>query len=207
MKLNTDKIKEQLKDLINKSNTLLNSSQNKQQVTAYLYIIFSLAALSFFGLFAIGPTLTTISQLNKQYEEDKVALKQLEEKNAALRSLNSQYIDIQEDLDLIDKAIPESPKVAELTRQLEFLANRNSLIVRKLDTGLMELFPAKNVTSPVLSFSFSISVAGAEQDVNTFISNVINMERIIGIDRLTTGSEQGDFFLATLTGKAYLYRP
>lgn len=203
---NTDKIKEEIKQLIAKGNTILNASQNKQQVTAYLYVIFSLFALSFFGLFAIGPTFTTISDLNKKFDEEKVALKELQDKNAALKSLSSQYLEIEQDLNLIDIAIPQSPEVAQVTRQIENLTLKNNLVVKKLDTGLMELYPAKNASTPIFSYTFTISVDGAEKDINTFIADVINMGRIIGIDKLTTGKQQSDQFTASLTGRAYFYR-
>lgn len=202
---NKDKITEQIKLLIEKSNTLLNLSQNKQQVTAYLYIILSLFALSFFGLFAIGPTITTIFDLKKQQNEGLIALKQLEDKNAALKTLSAQYVEIQPDLELIDTAIPQSPKVSELVRQLEVIASKNNLVVQKIDTGLMELYPAKNVNTPIFSFSFSINVNGDEKDVNSFIADIINMGRIIGIEKLTTG-KQSNFYGMSLAGKAFFYK-
>ena len=169
-----DKIKAEIKSLIDKGNAILSASQNRQRVTAYLYIIFSLFALSFFGIFAIGPTITTISNLNKQLEQDRVALKQLQDKNAALKSLSAQYIEIEPQLDLIDNAIPQSPKVADIARQLELLTIKHSLTVQKLDSGLMELYPAKNVNSPIFSFSFSIGVNGNEQDINAFIGDSVS---------------------------------
>lgn len=206
MKKNKDIIKEELKALIEKSNGFLNAGNNRQQATAYLYVIFSLLALSFFGLFAIGPTITTIFDLNKQYEEDTVALKKLQDKNAALKSLSSQYINIQSDLILIDNAIPQSPKIAELTRQLEYLSIKNNLVVEKLDTGLMELFPVKNTNTPLFSYTFTIGVNGTELDINTFLSDVINMGRIVGIDKLSTGKQQNNLFTASITGRAFFYK-
>lgn len=203
--MKNDKIKQQIKELIAKSNEYLNAG-NKQRATAYLYIIFSLLALSFFGLFAIGPTITTISQLSKQYEEDKIALQKLKDKNAALKALSAEYVNIQEDLGLIDSAIPQAPKLAELTRQLEYLASKNNLIVQKLDTGLMELFPASNKNSALFSYTFSIGVFGLESEVNAFISEVINMGRIVGIDRLSTGRQQDNAFSASITGRAFFYK-
>jgi Tfp pilus assembly protein PilO len=202
-----DKIKAEIKSLIATGNLLLNANQNKQKVTAYLYIIFSLFALSFFGIFAIGPTITTISNLNKQYDDGKTALKELQDKNAALKSLGAQYIDIQPDLPLIDNAIPQSPKIAELTRQLEVLATNNTLVVQKLNTGLIELYPAKNVNSPIFSYTFSINVIGAQDDVNNFTADVINMGRIISIEKLTTGKQQDNIFSSSITGKAFFYKP
>lgn len=201
-----DKIKAEIKSLIDKGNAMLNASQNKQRVTAYLYIIFSLFALSFFGIFAIGPTITTISNLNKQLEEDKSALKQLQDKNAALKSLSAQYLEIEPQLELIENAIPQSSKVADISRQLELLTVKHNLIVQKLDSGLMELYPAKNTNSPIFSFLFSVGVSGTEQDINAFIGDLINMGRIIGIEKLTTGKQQNNQFSASITGRAYFYK-
>ncbi len=201
-----DKLKTEIKSLIDKGNAMLNASQNKQRVTAYLYIIFSLFALSFFGIFAIGPTITTISNLNKQLEEDKSALKQLQDKNAALKSLSAQYLEIEPQLELIENAIPQSSKVADISRQLELLTVKHNLIVQKLDSGLMELYPAKNTNSPIFSFLFSIGVSGTEQDINAFIGDLINMGRIIGIEKLTTGKQQNNQFSASITGRAFFYK-
>lgn len=207
MQNNQTRIREELNAIIAKSNQFLNAPNNKQRATAYLYLIFSLLALSFFGLFAIGPTVTTITNLNKQYEEDKVALTQLKKKNAALKALSAQYLEIQSELNLIDNAIPQSPKIAELTRQLEHLSVKNNLAIQKLDTGLLELFPGKNANTSLFTFNFSISVSGIESDVNNFLSDFINMGRIVKIDKLTTGKKQNDVFTASITGKAFFYKP
>lgn len=204
---NANKINQEIKELIAKGNLLLNAKQNKQRATAYLYVIFSLLAFSFFGIFAIGPTVTTISDLNKKYNEEKQALKELQQKNDALKSLSAQYVEIQPDLNLIDNAIPQSPKVAELTRQLEKLSIQNNLVLKKLDTGLMELYPAKNPTKPIFSFTFTVGIEGSEKDVNAFISDIVNMGRIIGIEKLQTGKQISSTFAASITGRAYFYRP
>ena len=202
---NKEKITKQLKGLIAKGNRAINASQNKQQVTAYLYIILSFLALSLFGLFAIGPTITTITTLNQEFDEGRIALKELQDKNSALTSLSTQYAEIESELPLITNAIPETSKVSELTRQLEVLATRNNLVLQKLDIGLMELYPAKNLNSPIFSFTFSLNVEGTEKDVNTFIANTINMGRIIGIDQLTTGKRQDNVYTASITGRAFFY--
>lgn len=206
MQNSKDKIKEEIKTLIQKGNLALNAGQNRQRVTAYLYIIFSLLALSLFGLFAIGPTISTIFDLNKQLDENKQALVQLENKNAALKSLSAQYIDIQQNLELVDNAIPNSANVAKLTRQLENLTIQDNLSVQKIDTGLMELYPAINANSPIFSFTFSIVVSGKEQQINTFVSDLINMGRIISVEKLTTGKRTESLYSASITGKAFFYK-
>lgn len=206
MQKEKDQIKEEIKNLIAKSNAVLRASQNRQRVVAYLYIIFSLFALSFFGFFAIRPTLTTISDLNKKLDEEKLTLKQLKEKNAALKSLSAQYIDIEPDLGLVDNAIPQSPQIAQLVRQIEVLTKQFNLTVKKIDTGLMELYPARNATSSIYSFIFSVSVSGNEKDVNAFIGEVINMGRMVGIERLSTGKKLDNVYSSTITGRAFFHK-
>ena len=130
----------------------------------------------------------------------------MQDKNAALKSLSAQYLEVQDKLPLIDNAIPRTPQVADLLRQIESLSLKNNLTVQKLDTGLMELYPAQNVNSPIFSFTFSVAVAGKESDINNFVSQVINMGRIIGIDKLATGKQQDDRFSASITGRAFFYK-
>lgn len=200
-------ITQQIQDLIAKSNSFLNAEKNKQKAIAYMYVVLSLAVLSIFGLFAIGPTVTTISQLNKQYDESSEVLVALKQKNANLQSLNSQFTNIEPQLTLLDRAIPLSPQITELSRQLEVLATKNNLTVTKLDMGLMELYPARNPNKPIFSFTFSVTVNGSEKDINKFVSDTINMERIIGIERLTTGKQLQENFTASIVGRAFFYKP
>lgn len=202
-----ESISQQIQGLIERSNSFLNTEKNKQRAVAYMYIILSLFTLAAFGIFAIGPTITTISQLNKQYEENADVLKALEQKNTNLQKLNSEFVAVEPELNLLDKAIPLTPKVTELTRQIEIIATRNNLSVVKLDSGLVELYPTKNANNPVFSYTFAVTVDGTERDINKFVQDVINMERIIGIERLTTGKQLKQAFTATVVGRAFFYQP
>lgn len=200
-------ISQQLQDLIAKSNSFLNTEKNKQKAVAYIYVVLSLFTLTVFGMFAIGPTITTISQLNKQYDENSTVLTALKQKNTNLQTLNAQFNTIQPELSLINRAIPLAPQVTELSRQLEVLATKNNLTVSKLDMGLMELYPAQNANQPIFSYTFSVTVDGNEKDINKFVSDIINMERIIGIERLTTGKQLQENFTASIVGRAFFYKP
>lgn len=202
-----ESITQQIQGLIEKSNSVFNTEKSKQRAIAYMYVILSLFTLTAFGLFAIGPTVTTISELNKQFQENAEVLKALELKNTNLQRLNSEFVKVEPELELLDKAIPMTPKVTELTRQIEVIATRNNLSVIKLDTGLVELYPTQNANSPIFSYTFGVTVDGTEQDINKFVQDVINMERIIGIERLTTGKQLRENFTATIVGRAFFYQP
>lgn len=177
-------------------------AEKKQKFVAYLYITLTLFSVSFFGLFAIRPTLITVSNLNKQYNDDMIVYNALKTKISALKKLDAIHQDIQPDLGLVYAAIPKNNKIPYLTRQLENIAINNNVILSGLDFGSIELYPANKPTS-MYSFTFDLSVNGSEDDVNNFIADVINFDRIIGLEKLTSGKTFGSKFGASMKGRVY----
>lgn len=199
-------LKEQFKDFQKQVKISLNS-QGRTKITAYLYIFFSLLALSFFGFFAVRPTIITITALQKQFKDSQKVLVDLKIKNQALQALTAQYQDLGPDLLLSINAIPNSPKIPELTRKLETIASQNNLVITKLAVGVIELFPAKRkVNSSIFSYTFTFSVQGSEAAINLLIADLIDFDRIVSLERLTTGKAERNTFAASITGRAYFFK-
>lgn len=178
------------------------SLDQRKKVAAYLYISLTLFTVSFFGFFAITPTLATIANLEKQYEDNKLVLDSLNKKLSSLTLLDFQYKEIQQDLEKIYLAIPRTPRMPYLTRQLENVAKDSGIIIRKLNFGSVELYPnTKN--EPIYSFNFTVNVIGDEQSVNAFISNLISFDRIVGIDKISTGKNEENKYEASIIGRVY----
>ena len=203
---NKGKFTIQLKKLAGESSAYITGEQNRDKIAAIIYIILSLLSLSFFGIFAISPTLATVSGLKKDFEANKILLQQLKGKAESLSTLRNQYQLIQSDLPLLVNAITSSAEVPKLTRQIEIIDSRNSLSVEKLDTDLLELYPSKNVSNPIFSYSFSVTVNGEQNSIDNFIKEIVNIDRVIGIDRLSVGAEE-NIFSAVINGKAFFYKP
>lgn len=176
---------------------------NKQKFTVYLYIILSLFTVSFFGIFAIKPTLDTISNLNKQYNDNMLVYEALKTKLASLQSLDNEYIAIQKDLGRVYLAIPTKNNIPYLTRQLEELAREKNVSIIKLDFGTIELFPATKPSPNLYSFTFIISTEGSAENVNAFVTSIIAFDRIIAIDRIITGKTETNKFGTTIAGRSY----
>ncbi len=178
------------------------SEENRKKLLGYIYITLTLFTVSFFGFFAIAPTLNTISNLNKQYEDNKLVKDALSRKLTNLQLLDFQYQEIQPDLVNIYSAIPRTPQIPKLTRQIETIAETSNVSVLKLSVGNMEVFP-NTKREAIYSFTFTVTVVGNENSVNAFTSNIINFDRIIGIDRIVTGIDEEKRYTATITGRAY----
>lgn len=182
------------------------TDQDKKRTTAYTYLILTLFTVSFFGFFAIKPTLSTISTLQKEKSDSQQVLEELNKKLAALQTLSAQYEQMgAPTINLINAAVPPSPQIPELTRKIEVIAHENNLDVRRLDFGSIEIFPQTKSDSPIFSFIFTISAEGNTSDVNHFISKLINIDRIITLEQVTTNNIEG-LQDASITGRAYFYK-
>lgn len=181
------------------------NKQNQEKLTAYLYITFSLFAVSFFGFFALRPTVATISNLQKQLSDSKATYAALKTKLEALHTLDGEYEALQNTLPIVYAAIPKTSQIPTLTRQFELLAKSNQIIVNSIDFGTFEYFPAKSNNRQLYTYNFTIDVQGTESNVDTFISNLISFDRILSIDKISTGRNPSGEFQATITGQAYYY--
>jgi len=198
LKIELIKIKKEFYSLI--------KNQGKQKIITYLYIIFSLAAVTFFGLFAIQPTLATISELHKEKDDGEFTLQQLKTKNQSLQRLSSEFQQIEPDINKVYEAIPTSPKIPELIRKIETLANKNNLAIKSLTTGAIELYPTTRAGVQLFSFTVNISAVGIESSINIFTQELVNIDRIISIERLSSGTAEDRLFSTTIIGRAYFIK-
>ena len=93
---------------------------NMQQETArsFVTLILTFAALTFFGIFAINPTLTTIADLKKQLADDTDVDLQLKTKINNLSSLQQQYNQLGSNLTNILSAVPQNADAPFLSAQI-----------------------------------------------------------------------------------------
>jgi Tfp pilus assembly protein PilO len=176
---------------------------DQQKISAYLYVIFSLLTLSFFGIFAIRPTLSTISKLNQQYAASQDIYSQLLKKSEALKNLDVQYQQLTPDLPIIYAAVPRTTLMAYLTRQIEMMAQQNNLELSSMKFGPVEVYPANKENPTLYSFTFTVTLEGNESDVKNFIKDIIQFDRLVNIEQLNTGNKDNGVYGLSLTGKVY----
>lgn len=177
-------------------------SAETQKFSAYFYMILTLVTVSFFGIFAIGPTLNTVSNLNKQYKDNMLVYQALSKKLANIALLDSQYQIIQSSIDNVYAAIPKSSEIPKLTRQLENLANQDGVKITKLTFGSIEIYP-NSKKDPIYSFTFNINISGSKNNVNKFLSDIIDFDRIVGVDRIITGTDPENQNTLNFTGRVF----
>ena len=175
----------------------------KKRVENSAYLILSLFTVSFFGFFAINPTLSTIAERRRQYEDSTRVENALREKLAALDSLAQQYTQITSVLPLVESAIPTSFKVAEVTAKLRSLAFTHRVQIGSLSYGALSLYEKNPTTTGVSPLHFSMMVTGGESEVNGFFSDIINFDRVIALDSFTIEKQSEQAWVLALSGNIF----
>lgn len=188
---------------------LPNFKEKKTQ--AFTTLAFTLVAFSFFGFFSINPTLSTIAQLQKQLEDSHFVNEELKRKIVNLRTLQTKYSLIQSDIPSIVSAIPSSPSIPLFVAQIQALGVKDQVTINRVQIYEVELTRNKNNLPPSAQeaqdahsiFEFTIDISGTNSSIATFLSSVIDFQRIVTIDTFTVTQDSSHGMRLVFKGKAY----
>lgn len=155
---------------------LPNFNQEKTQI--YVSIVLTLIASILLGIFALSPTLSTISKLQKQLEDDKFVEQKLQQKINNLSLLQQAYASIEQDLPIIFNAVPEKSEIPLLAASIQALANESGVRIINFQTFPVEVSDRAVSGKKFSSYDFTITVSGEYQNMLTFMSKLTNFQRI-----------------------------
>ncbi len=180
-----------MKMLNNKYYNLL-SNLSGTRTQKLISIAFTLIALCLFGLFAINPTLSTIAKLRKEISDNEIANQKLGEKISALNSLQQAYSRLEDALPDVLGSIPTSPLVPLFIGQIQAVAKNTNIQISQLQSSQVDLFKDGEVSQKYLAYAFSFTGDGTYEDITKFIENIINMQRIVGIETSTINNVENN---------------
>lgn len=175
----------------------------KENTSLFVMLALTFGALSFFGIFAINPTLTTIFELQKELKENQEVAQQLETKINNLSLLQSQYNLIEPELKYVFDAIPKSANAPLLSAQIQALADTNRVTITSYRVAEVQVASSKP-SSKSLSYIFNLQAEGNYQDMINFSTALGDLNRIITVESMSIGrdSKSNDLVL-TLRGRQY----
>lgn len=115
---------------------------------AYTMVALSLFAISFFGAFAIRPTLKTIAVLKRQITDRLEINEKLEQKINALVAAQDEYKNAEKDLPLIYSLLPETARFPSLFRKIEYLTVTNGATISGVQFDPVVLYTEGSQPSP-----------------------------------------------------------
>jgi len=192
--LSATKYKEYLKLLPN---------MREEHAQSLMTLILTFAALCFFGIFAINPTLTTIADLKKQLADDTDVNQELQTKIDNLSSLDQQYNQLGSNLTNILSAVPQDADAPLLTAQIAALSQKHNLILTTYRIDEVELASLPKITK-TQSFVFTLEAEGNYNDMLAFATELDQLNRIITVENMEIGRDsQTNNLELTLRGREY----
>lgn len=175
----------------------------KEKSQKYLYIILSASASIFFLIFAIMPTITTITELIKQREDARFVHSKLSEKVRSLSNLSSEYQEIEEDIPLILDAVPQNPEAPTLVGQIRTIAIGSEVEITKIE--ILPVILSSGNASKSSMFVFDISGTTSFENSKTFLDNLTSMQRALAIKsiQITSSKKVNEAVDFVFKGEAY----
>lgn len=179
---------------------IVNVYKRRQDLKAFLELILTLAAISFFALFALKPTLLTIIELLREIEKKEETVDKMNTKIQNLQQAQTLYIQEEARIKLLETAVPGNPAPDLFVRQIEGLATSYPVNLLGITIGEVTLLGeekekrSKSELEPLpeesKGITFSISIAGSYQGVVNFLSALEDIRRPVKIDALNVLSPQ-----------------
>lgn len=175
--------------------------ENTQLMTM---LIFTFSALSFFAIFAINPTLSTIVELQKQVTDSEFTHAQLKTKINALSQLQSQYTLLETELPIVQDAIPTNADVPISTAQIRALAKKYKQTIKTMRVNEVVLASPRLANTRVSSFVFQLETTGQYENMIRFAKALGNLSRIMVVESLTIDKDsQTEELVMQIRGREY----
>lgn len=186
-------------------------------VQVSLGVVLALLITAFFIMFAIRPTLVTITKLQSEIEESRKTLTLLETKVQALTTASTLLEKIKPQLPKIEESIPgEGMSYEKLAYNLEALAQNTGTRLESFTLGesllssrLINAY-AENKKQEVIASRITIRINGAYPQINAFLTRLASTIRLTSIESVailrdgTKANEAGSGSLSmTISGEVY----
>lgn len=191
----------------------------KPHVKISLELLMTLLAVSFFALFALRPTVNTITELLSNIKSQEEINAKLDEKIKNLSLAGAVWTQEDKRRFLVNQALPQEPQPDGYLRQIEGLSARNSVSLIALSVQGVLLFGKeikventqqnKQNRQGANTLSVSFTVSGSYKSLLAFIDELENLRRIIKVESLSFGPGKGknsDAILLTISGNIPYYK-
>lgn len=174
------------------TSTLYHFYQNPiAKVSIELFL--SIGLVVFLGLFAVRPTLITMSDLVKEIEEKQELEDAMTRKIASLSTAQTEYLTLEERLHVLDQAMPYGPQLIYSTKIIEKAATDNSIIISSITT---EQVPDE-VQEELQFFQLTkqnmivrVGVIGDYPSIRNFVESLMQSRRTFIVESVTFSIEE-----------------
>ena len=159
---------------------------NKPVAKVSLELFFSLAAIIFFAIFAIQPTLKTMTELVKEIEDKRALSEKMDQKIASLSTAQNQYQEYNDQFFLLEEAIPRSATLVDSLKIIEKLASENNIIIKSINLSDVpdDFNIANSQNAERTTLTFNADISGDYLDIRQFVESLMGSRRMLIVDQI-----------------------
>ncbi len=155
-------------------------------------LFLSIVVVIFFAVFAIRPTLLTMSELVKEIEDKRKLDTQMAQKVAALGTAQAQYLTIQDRIGVLEEALPRGANVTHTLKIIERIASEQNLAITNMT--LLDIPEDPSVDKAFVDLErkampIQMSVVGSYSSIRGFVEGLRNSRRSFTTERITFSTE------------------
>lgn len=159
----------------------------KPAAAATLELFLSIGLVIILGIFAIQPTLITMTELNKEIEEKTTLSEQLDRKITALQTASSLYASFQSRISVLDEALPSQPQLIKTVKIIEKLATDNRVVIESLNVPRIpdEVTPPSTIALERQVLPITVSVLGDYVSIRNYVEDLRASRRTFVVETVT----------------------
>lgn len=151
-------------------------------------LMLTLFAILFFGVFAIRPTLSTIAELIRKIDEQKIIVEKLNKKSSALATAQSEYLLVENKLPLVSAAIPPEHKTDLLLQQIESVAAGLQLPLSSIQVDSIDIPTdpeASRIVDGIVELPLSITLESPYPSLRSMLELLTRLKRFMTVETIT----------------------
>lgn len=160
-----------------------------KKTASYFTLTLSLISLSFFGLFAIRPTLITATSLLRSVSDLKKLNTEYENKISSIIKAQGQYEQIRDDLHLLNDALPPNATFGKLAKNIEKFAQNSNITLTQLTIDTVPVSTPSG-SGKMHDFGFTLASKGDYPSLMSFLTHLLHWRRIVSINSLQFSQEE-----------------
>ncbi len=169
---------------------LIKKAPSKQVDSIFIGLTYLFSVLLL--VFAIIPTINTISNINKEIKEKERVNESLENKIAALATLDEQYLENADEFKDLTLLFPASGNFSLFLSNIDAVVTRNNFILESISFSKYEKEIFNTKTAVLKPWSVRISVSGKKVYLVTLLRDLEAMPMFPVLEGVSYGSEVDD---------------
>jgi len=187
------------KDFIASKNVTksLQAFYEKPILRVSLELVMSIVVVAIFALFALRPTLMTMSNLLKEIEEKEQLDKALQEKIAALSTAQSEWTAYKSQFAKLERSFFQDPSLEEVMLYLEYLARQEDVLVMTVTSPeipvKLEKSDSESITLLSLTpYETNFQAVGSYENILRFFEKIEQQQPLMSIESIQIAMNQKD---------------